>query len=108
VSSPLIVSGKTVHRLRRGGVSPRDIAEETLSPRTVRTIIDQRTGTDRTDQASAAWIDPDHAGERILQAKRRMRQALPRNTAAVEKAKRQAAQKGQGAGDAHHRPPGAA
>jgi len=78
---------KTVRQLRRRGTSLRDIAEETsLGLRTVRTILDQQDGVDRTTIKELQRIDPDRARERIWQAKRQMRQALPRRIAAVEKA----------------------
>jgi hypothetical protein len=57
----------------------------------VRTILDQQDGVDRTTIKQLQRIDPERARERIWQAKpsqakRQMRQALPRRIGAVEKA----------------------
>jgi DNA repair exonuclease SbcCD ATPase subunit len=90
VGRPLAASEaqiKNVRQLHRRGVSLRGIAEETsLGLRTVRTILDQQDGTDRTSIKHLQRIDPDRARERVWQAKRQMRKALPRRIAAVEKA----------------------
>jgi hypothetical protein len=51
----------------------------------VRTIIDQQDGTDRTTIKHLEQIDPDRPRERAWQAKRRMRQSLPRPIGAQEK-----------------------
>jgi cytochrome c556 len=65
----------------------RDIAEQTsLGLGIVRTILDQQDGVDRTAIKHLKRIDPERARERVWQAKRQMRQALPRRIAAVEKA----------------------
>lgn len=55
----------------------RGIAEDTsLGLRTVRTILDQQVGADRTSIKHLERIDPDRARERIWQAKRRMRELV--------------------------------
>jgi hypothetical protein len=88
---------KTVRQLRRRGTSLRDIAEETsLGMRTVRTILDQQDGVDRTAIKHLKRIDPNRARERVWQAKRQMRQALPRRIAAVEKANAELRQEAKG------------
>jgi hypothetical protein len=49
-------------------------------------ILGQQDGTDRTTiEHLVERIDPDRARERIWQAKRPMRQALPRRIAELEK-----------------------
>jgi hypothetical protein len=73
---------RPVRCLRRA----RDIADETsLSLRTVRTIIDQADGADRTALKHLKRIDPDRARERQWRAKSQSRKALPKRIAAWEK-----------------------
>jgi hypothetical protein len=76
-----------VRRLRKAGASLRNIADEmSLSLQTVRTIVDQAAGVDRTTLKHLARIAPDRARERQWQAKSRSRKALPKRIAAWEKA----------------------
>jgi hypothetical protein len=75
-----------VRRLRKVGTSLRDIADETsLSLQTVRTIVDQAAGVDRTTLKHLARINPDRARERQWRAKSQSRKALPKQIAAWEK-----------------------
>jgi hypothetical protein len=75
-----------VRKLRKAGTSLRDIADETsLSLQTVRTIVDQAGGVDRTTLKHLARIDPDRARERQWRAKSQSRKALPKRIAAWEK-----------------------
>jgi hypothetical protein len=90
VGRPLAASEaqiKTVRQLRRRSVSLRDIAEEmSLGLQTVRTILDQQDGVDRSTMKRLQRIDPESARERVWQANRRMRRSLPGRIAALEKA----------------------
>jgi hypothetical protein len=68
-----------VLKLRKGGASLRGIAEEmNLGLQTVRTIIDQKHGTDRTTIKHLKRIDPDRKLEVSWQARERTRKALPK------------------------------
>ena len=90
VGRPLAASDAqvaTVRKLRAEGQSLRAIAEETnLGLKTVCTIIDKGAGIDRTTIKHLKRIDPDRAAERLWQARRRSRDALPKRIAATEKA----------------------
>jgi hypothetical protein len=78
----------------------RGIAEETsLGLQTVCTILDQQDGVDRTTIKQLQRIDPDPARERVW---RQMRQALPREIAAVEKANAELRQVAKGLKIKHH------
>jgi hypothetical protein len=60
-------------------MSLRAIAEETsLTLRTVRTIIGRAQGTDRTTMKHLARIDPDRARAASWKARKRTRDALPK------------------------------
>jgi hypothetical protein len=68
-----------VLKLRKRGMSLRDIADETsLGLNTVRTIVGRTNGTDRTSIKHLRRIDPDRAHMRAWTAKRQARDALPR------------------------------
>ena len=90
VGRPLAASDAQVvqvRALRKRGMSLRNIAEETnLGLPTVRTIVDQHNGTDRTTLKHLRRIDPDRAAQRQWQAKSQSRKALPKRIAAWEKA----------------------
>ena len=90
VGRPLAASDAqiaTVRKLRAEGLSLRAIAEETtLGLKTVCTIVDKGAGVDRTTIKHLKCIDPDRAAERLWQARRRSRAALPKRIAAIEKA----------------------
>ncbi len=90
VGRPLAASDAqvaTVRKLRADGLSLRAIAEETsLGLKTVCTIIDKGAGVDRTTIKHLQRIDPVRAAERLWQARRRSREALPKQIVAVEKA----------------------
>jgi hypothetical protein len=81
----------------------RGLAEETsLGLQTVCTILDQQDDVDRSTIKQLQRIDPDPARERVWQAKRQMRQALPREIAAVEKANAELRQVAKGLKIKHH------
>jgi hypothetical protein len=88
VGRPLAASDaqcNQVRKLRKAGTSLRDIADETsLSLQTVRTIVDQAAGVDRTTLKHLKRIDPDRARERQWRAKSQSRKALPKRIAAWE------------------------
>src|SRR5262245_16501706 len=90
VGRPLAASDAQVdevRKLRKQGMSLRDIAEETsLGLRTVCTIVDKGAGADRTSVKYLQRIDPDRAA--ILRDKRMARsiKALPRQINATLKA----------------------
>jgi hypothetical protein len=74
-----------VRKLRKAGASLRGIAEETnLTLTTVRTIVDQADGVDRTTRKHLARIDPDRAAERQWRSKSQGRKVLPKRIAAWE------------------------
>lgn len=78
---------ETVVKLSGKGYSLRGIADETgLTLATVRTIISQRSGTDRTTLKHLERIDPERARRKTLEAKSRMIRTLPKKIAALEKA----------------------
>jgi multidrug resistance efflux pump len=67
-----------VLKLHAKGTSLRGIAEELeLGVRTVRTIVDQRDGVDRTTVKHLARIDPDRKEEALWRAHSRVRKTLP-------------------------------
>jgi hypothetical protein len=75
-----------VLRRRKRGESLRAIADEmSLGLQTVRTIIDQGAGVDRTTHKHLERIDPDRARQRAWRAKSQSRKALPKKIAAWEK-----------------------
>jgi hypothetical protein len=68
-----------VRKLKKAGRSLRVIADETnLSLQTVRTILGREAGTDRTSARRLKRIDPDRAAALSEQARKRSRDALPR------------------------------
>jgi hypothetical protein len=68
-----------VLELHKGGMSLRGIAEETsLGVRTVRTIIDQGYGSDRTTVKYLERIYPDRNREVAWRARKRTRDGLPK------------------------------
>jgi hypothetical protein len=70
---------KLVLKLRDAGKSLRAIAEELeVGVRTVRTVIDQRDGVDRTTLKHLERIDPDRKEEALWRAHGRVRKALPK------------------------------
>lgn len=70
---------KAVLKHRDRGLSLRGIADAmTLRVHTVRTIVDQRAGVDRTTLRRLARIDPDRKEETLWKAHARVRKALPR------------------------------
>jgi Homeodomain-like domain len=70
---------KRVLKLRDAGKSLRTIAEELeVGVRTVRTVIDQRDGVDRTTLKHLERIDPDRKEETLWRAHSRVRKALPK------------------------------
>jgi hypothetical protein len=87
-----------VRRRRKRGESLRAIADETsLGLQTVRTIIDQGAGVDRTTRKHLARIDPERERQRAWQAKSRSRKALPKQIAAWEKTASELRQEAKGA-----------
>ena len=82
VGRPLAASeaqAERVHKLHRQGMSLRGIVEETsLGLQTVRTIVDQGDGRDRTIVKHLERIDPDRKLETSLRARQRTRDALPK------------------------------
>jgi hypothetical protein len=67
-----------VRRLRKRGISLRDIADETsLSLRTIRTIVGRDAGTDRTTIKRLERLDPMRAEVISAKARQRSRDALP-------------------------------
>jgi DNA repair exonuclease SbcCD ATPase subunit len=69
----------TVRKLSKAGKSLRAIMEETsLSFQTVRTIVDQANGVDRTTMKHLERIDPDRKEETLWRAHSRVRKALPK------------------------------
>jgi hypothetical protein len=77
-----------VRKLHKAGKSLRAIMDETsLSLQTVRTVVDQGNGVDRTTRKHLARIDPDRARERQWRAKSQNRKALPKRIAAWEKSR---------------------
>ena len=70
-------------KLHKGGASLREIADETnLGLRTLRTIVDQKRGTDRTTQKHRGRIDPSGVVT-TWKRQRRTGQHLPRRAQAV-------------------------
>ena len=68
-----------VRKLHKRGVSLRGIAEETsLGVRTVRTIVEQKDGRDRTTVKHLQRIDPDRKLEASWRARKRTRNTLPK------------------------------
>jgi transposase len=68
-----------VLKLRKGGMSVRSIAEEvSLELQTVRTIVDQRDGTDRTTVKYAQRIASDRTAAARWRARKRTRDGLPK------------------------------
>ena len=68
-----------VLRLRKAGTSLQDIADDTsLSLRTVRTIIGRDERTDRTSLKRLQRVDPDKAALISSRARKRTRDALPK------------------------------
>jgi hypothetical protein len=69
---------------RRAGMSLRAIGDEmSLSLRTVRTIIDRGAHVDRATIKRLERIDPMNAAVRAAKARKRSRDALPKNMEAV-------------------------
>jgi hypothetical protein len=79
-----------VLKLHKGGTSLRGIAEETgLGVRTVRTIIDQGDGGDRTTVKYLERIHPDRKRETPWRARKRARDGLPKHiNATLEKGRK--------------------
>lgn len=68
-----------VLKLRKGGMSLRAIADEvSLGLQTVRTIVGQRDGTDRTTVKYARRIDPERTAAVRWRARQRTRDGLPK------------------------------
>ena len=66
-------------KLHKAGGSLRGIAEDTsLGFATVRTIVSQKNGTDRTTVKHLERIDPDRAAAARWRARKRTRDALPK------------------------------
>jgi hypothetical protein len=82
VGRPLAASEaqvEQVRRLHKRGMSLRAIVDETsLSLRTVRTIVEQAEGCDRTTLRHLKRIDPDRRRLTAWRARKRTRDALPR------------------------------
>ena len=82
VGRPLAASeaqAERVRKLHKQGMSLRGIVEETsLGLRTVRTIVDQGDGRDRTTIKHLERIDPDRKLEASWRARQRTRDALPK------------------------------
>jgi hypothetical protein len=82
VGRPLAASEAQVAevlKLHKAGGSLRGIAEDTsLGLATVRTIVAQRDGTDRTTVKHLQRIDPDRAAAARWRARKRTRDALPK------------------------------
>ena len=82
VGRPLAASEAQVAevlKLHKAGGSLRGIAEDTsLGLATVRTIVAQRNGTDRTTVKHLERIDPDRAAAARWRARKRTRDALPK------------------------------
>ena len=73
-----------VRKLHKRGVSLRGIVDETsLGLRTVRTIVDQGDGRDRTTMKHLERIDPERKLEASWRARQRTRDALPKQVQAV-------------------------
>jgi hypothetical protein len=89
VGRPLAASDAqcaNVRRLHKAGSSLRQIADETnLGLATVRTIVGQINGTDRTAVKHLAKIDPDRARDRAWQSKLQQRNALPKRIHELQK-----------------------
>jgi hypothetical protein len=69
----------TVLKLHKGDMSLRDIAEETsLGLQTVRTIVAQSSGNDRTMVGRLERIDPNRREVLAWRARKRTRDALPK------------------------------
>lgn len=76
-----------VLKLSGKGYSLRGVADETgLTLATIRTIISQRSGTDRTSMKHLERIDPERARRKTLETRSRMIRTLPKKIAALEKA----------------------
>jgi DNA repair exonuclease SbcCD ATPase subunit len=68
-----------VLKLRKAGTSLREIAEETsLGLQTVRTIVGRGTQTDRASARRLQRIDPERAAANAHKARKRTRDALPK------------------------------
>jgi hypothetical protein len=82
VGRPLAASEAQVAevlKLHKTGGSLRGIAEDTsLGLATVRTIVSQKNGTDRTTVKHLERIDPDRAASARWRARKRTRDALPK------------------------------
>lgn len=82
VGRPLAASDAQVAevlKLHKAGGSLRGIAEDTsLGFATVRTIVSQKNGTDRTTVKHLERIDPDRAAAARWRARKRTRDALPK------------------------------
>jgi len=89
VGRPLAASEaqvQQVRKLHKAGRSLRAIQEETsLGLQTVRTVVDQGAGVDRTTRKHLQRIDPERERQRTWQAKSRSRKALPKQITAWEK-----------------------
>jgi hypothetical protein len=89
VGRPLAASAAqcaNVRRLHKAGSSLRHIADETnLGLATVRTIVGQANGTDRTTVKHLSRIDPDRARARAWQSKLQQRNALPKRIHELQK-----------------------
>jgi hypothetical protein len=87
VGRPLLASEAQVIEVRmrrKRGESLRGIADEmNLSFTTVRTIVDQKAGTDRTSIKYLSRINPERAAMRKYRAKRQQRAALPKRINAL-------------------------
>jgi hypothetical protein len=89
VGRPLAASDAqcaNVRRLHKAGKSLRHIADETnLGVATVRTIVGQANGTDRSTIKHLSRIDPERARARAWQAKLQQRNALPKRIHELQK-----------------------
>jgi hypothetical protein len=87
VGRPLAASDAQVvqvRKLRKAGKSLRWIMEETsLGFQTVRTIVGQVDGTDRTRQRHMGRVDPDRLRQARWKRQRRTGDALPRRVQRV-------------------------
>jgi transposase len=67
-----------VRKLRKGGMSLRNIATETnLGMQTVRTIIGKAAGSDRATMKRLERLDPERADLAAWKARKRTMDALP-------------------------------
>jgi lambda repressor-like predicted transcriptional regulator len=100
VGRPLAASDAqraTVLALRKRGLSYRSIAEETnLGLRTVRTIVEQKEGRDRTTRKHLERIYPDRKRDAAWRARKRVRDGLPKRINETQKRGRELIQAAKG------------